>query len=75
VFGGLVAQPKLGALDGEASDHAVTRIHAKLLGRTEGRLVEVHGAGTIANGEPGGDGGVDVGMVGHKKLLVKNDAD
>jgi len=53
MFGGLVAQPKLCALHGEASDHAVTRIHAKHLGRAEGRLVEVHGAGAIANGEPG----------------------
>lgn len=65
MLGRFIAEPKLGTLDGEAGDDATTVLEEKDFGCSEGRLVEIDGAGTVANAEPGFNGGLESGGIGH----------
>jgi len=65
IFWRLATDPEFGALDGEACDDIVAGVEAKNFRGSEGRLVELDGAGAVADGEPRGDGGGESSEVGH----------
>lgn len=53
VFGGFIAEPEFGAVDGEACDDAtVGSVEAENFGGAKGAFVKVHGFRAVANGQP-----------------------
>jgi hypothetical protein len=65
IFRRLAADPEFGALDGEACNDIVAGVEAKNFSGSEGRFVELDGAGAVAEGKPRGDGCGESGEVGH----------
>ena len=65
IFRRLATDPEFSALDGEACDDIVASVEAKRFSGSEGRLVELDGVGTVADGEPRGDCSGESFEVGH----------
>ena len=65
IFRRLATDPEFGALDGETCDDIVAGVEAKNFSGSQGRFVELDGAGAVADGEPRGDGRGESGKVGH----------